>query len=102
MPPSSRKHAVGQVSQLEFSPLNGRSRVVIENVTPYAWTSASYLRAYWDGAKAAGFLPTDISEFRTLLEAYLLEKSLYDLRYELNNRPEWAAIPLEGILQLIR
>jgi predicted trehalose synthase len=32
---------------------------------------------------------------------YLLEKALYELRYELNNRPDWARIPRHGILQLL-
>jgi maltose alpha-D-glucosyltransferase/alpha-amylase len=36
-----------------------------------------------------------------LLDVYLLEKSLYELRYELNNRPQWTAIPLSGIRQLL-
>ena len=35
-----------------------------------------------------------------LLEAYLLEKALYELLYELNNRPTWVRIPLAGILAL--
>ncbi len=35
-----------------------------------------------------------------LLKAYLLEKSLYELLYELNNRPAWVRIPLAGILSL--
>jgi maltose alpha-D-glucosyltransferase/alpha-amylase len=68
----------------------------------YIWTAASFLRAYWEETKTGGFLPTDAVQFRTLLESYLLEKALYELRYELNNRPEWAPIPLEGILQLLR
>jgi maltose alpha-D-glucosyltransferase/alpha-amylase len=67
----------------------------------YAWASASFLRAYWSRAGAGGFLPKDPLQFRTLLEAYLLEKALYELRYELNNRPDWAPIPLEGILRLL-
>ncbi len=36
-----------------------------------------------------------------LLRAYLLEKSLYELMYELNNRPDWISIPLQGILELL-
>jgi maltose alpha-D-glucosyltransferase/alpha-amylase len=67
----------------------------------YTWTAAAFLRAYCDGVESAGFLPRDSSQLRTLLEAYLLEKSLYELRYELNNRPDWVRIPLEGILQLL-
>jgi maltose alpha-D-glucosyltransferase/alpha-amylase len=32
-----------------------------------------------------------------MLDFYLLDKSIYELRYELNNRPDWVDIPLEGI-----
>jgi maltose alpha-D-glucosyltransferase/alpha-amylase len=35
-----------------------------------------------------------------LLDAYLLEKALYELVYELNNRPAWVSIPISGILSL--
>ena len=37
---------------------------------------------------------------QTLLEAFVLEKALYELLYELNNRPAWILIPIEGILSL--
>jgi maltose alpha-D-glucosyltransferase/alpha-amylase len=43
----------------------------------YLWTAASFLRSYWGGARAGGFLPTDPMQLRTLLESYLLEKALY-------------------------
>jgi len=36
-----------------------------------------------------------------LLEASLLEKAIYEVGYELNNRPDWVGIPLEGIVQLV-
>jgi maltose alpha-D-glucosyltransferase / alpha-amylase len=65
-----------------------------------AWVSAAFLRGYMAEAKAGEFLPQDRRQLQTLLAAYLLEKALYELRYELNNRPDWVAIPLEGILQL--
>jgi maltose alpha-D-glucosyltransferase/alpha-amylase len=32
-----------------------------------------------------------------MLNAYLLEKAVYELGYELNNRPDWVAIPMNGI-----
>jgi maltose alpha-D-glucosyltransferase/alpha-amylase len=67
-----------------------------------AWSSASFLQAYLAEARSGGFLPTDPAQLRTLLRAYLLEKALYELRYELNNRPDWVQIPLEGILQLVQ
>jgi hypothetical protein len=37
----------------------------------------------------------------TLLEGFLLDKVLYELNYELNNRPDWLRIPLQGITQLL-
>jgi maltose alpha-D-glucosyltransferase/alpha-amylase len=37
----------------------------------------------------------------TLLEIYLLGKAIYELGYELNNRPAWVGIPLEGISRLL-
>jgi maltose alpha-D-glucosyltransferase/alpha-amylase len=37
---------------------------------------------------------------QSLLNAYLLEKALYELLYELNNRPGWMTVPLAGILSL--
>ena len=37
-----------------------------------------------------------------MLQALLLEKAFYELRYELNNRPTWLAIPLSGLLAIAR
>jgi maltose alpha-D-glucosyltransferase / alpha-amylase len=36
-----------------------------------------------------------------LLDFYLLEKTVYELSYELNNRPDWIDIPLEGLVALL-
>jgi maltose alpha-D-glucosyltransferase/alpha-amylase len=65
------------------------------------WVSATYLRAYCERAGAASFMPATREELRVMLEAYLLEKAVYELGYELNNRPDWLRIPLQGIRQLI-
>ncbi len=48
---------------------------------------------------AAHLTPQPLQAQR-LLNAYLLEKALYELLYELNNRPAWVRIPLAGILSL--
>jgi maltose alpha-D-glucosyltransferase / alpha-amylase len=47
-------------------------------------------------------VPADRDDVRSLLTAYTLDKALYEVRYELNNRPDWSAIPLRGVLQLIQ
>jgi maltose alpha-D-glucosyltransferase / alpha-amylase len=64
------------------------------------WVSAAFLRSYLEAAQTGHFLPRERSQIETLLTVYLLEKALYELRYELNNRPDWVNIPLEGILHL--
>jgi len=66
------------------------------------WMSATYLDSYLRHAAAGSFLPTDRAEINILLNVYLLEKALYELGYELNNRPDWVRIPLTGILRLLQ
>ena len=61
----------------------------------------AYLSAYYSAAGPASFLPADEASRQVLLDAFLLEKALYELKYEFNNRPDWVAIPLSGILQLM-
>jgi maltose alpha-D-glucosyltransferase/alpha-amylase len=77
----------------------------LTNLEPWAqfWersSSAEFLRAYREAAQTAGFLPRDKGAFRQLLDVYLLDKALYELLYELNNRPTWVRIPLMGLLSL--
>jgi maltose alpha-D-glucosyltransferase/alpha-amylase len=66
------------------------------------WTSASFLRGYFETTGDAPFIPTDPVQRAALLELFLLDKAFYELRYELNSRPEWVRIPLTGILELLR
>jgi maltose alpha-D-glucosyltransferase/alpha-amylase len=66
------------------------------------WISSTYLNSYLHHAQPGGFLPPDRESVNILLNVYLLEKALYELGYELNNRPDWVRIPLKGILQLLQ
>jgi maltose alpha-D-glucosyltransferase/alpha-amylase len=66
----------------------------------YIWTTAAYLKSYFAKALSGDFLPADRTDLSTLLDCYLLDKAMYELSYELNNRPQWARIPMEGILHL--
>jgi len=65
------------------------------------WTAVAYLRGYLANAKAAPFVPKDQTVTSSLIQIYLLEKALYELVYELNNRPDWVKVPLSGILELL-
>lgn len=64
----------------------------------YFWTSTSFLRAYRLAVGRAPFVPTSDEEFASLLDACLLEKAIYELRYELNNRPDWVHLPLAAVV----
>lgn len=65
------------------------------------WVSASFLGAWREAADGQPFVPTSDEAFATLLDFHLLEKCVYEIRYELDNRPEWLAIPLRGLLDLL-
>jgi maltose alpha-D-glucosyltransferase / alpha-amylase len=65
------------------------------------WVASAYLKSYLEHALPGGFLPAEIEHTKIVLEMYLLEKALYELGYELNNRPDWIHIPLIGLRQLL-
>ena len=68
-----------------------------------AWQNAAsgeFLRAYGETIAAKRELLPGANGTQKLLDAYLLEKALYELLYELNNRPAWLHIPIAGILNL--
>ncbi len=68
------------------------------------WTNAvtsAFLASYASTTEIwPGLIPAR-SEAQSLLEACLLEKALYELLYEINNRPTWVPIPMRGILPLL-
>ena len=68
----------------------------------YDWVSVIFFQSYCRTAGSAPFLPQSEEERRLLIEVHLLEKAIYELGYELNNRPEWLPIPLEGIRRLLQ
>jgi len=68
----------------------------------YVWASSSFLMSYLNGIEQVQLLPDDPEQLRILLDAYLLEKAVYEIGYELNNRPDWLKVTLQGILQLLK
>jgi trehalose synthase-fused probable maltokinase len=67
----------------------------------YAWAASRFLNSYFEMAQSGSFLPPGRSEISAVLQFHLLEKAVYELGYELNNRPSWVGIPLAGISQLL-
>ncbi len=67
----------------------------------YTWVSVVFLNTYLDITRQAGLIPEDPEQLKILLDAFLLEKAIYEVNYELNNRPDWIMVPLQGILQML-
>ena len=61
---------------------------------------AAFLGNYRRTVVDAAFLPTDHASFADLLDVYLLDQLVRELRYELDNRPQWLGVPLSGIIDL--
>jgi maltose alpha-D-glucosyltransferase/alpha-amylase len=77
-----------------------------ERLEPWAriwqtWTTAAFLRGYFTSAAGSLFIPAASSQRDALLRLFVLEKALYELNYELTNRPDWVRIPLKGIFELL-
>ena len=64
------------------------------------WVAEAFLNGYRAVAGASALLPRD-EKWDRLLRAFVIEKALYELGYEVNHRPEWVRIPLIGIRKLI-
>ena len=62
------------------------------------WIGDAFVTAYRTNA-GDDLVAPDPAEFDRLLGTFVLDKALYELGYELNNRPDWIRIPLVGILQ---
>jgi maltose alpha-D-glucosyltransferase / alpha-amylase len=78
----------------------------LESLEPYVrqWEErarASFLAGYAEGASSSDSYPEDAGHARELIELFTLEKALYEIRYELENRPDWVGIPVRGILDLL-
>jgi maltose alpha-D-glucosyltransferase/alpha-amylase len=67
-----------------------------------SWVSGAFLQSYLEEAANAGLLTVDRAEIELLLDVHLLEKALYEIGYELNNRPDWIGVPLRGLLRVLR
>jgi maltose alpha-D-glucosyltransferase/alpha-amylase len=77
----------------------------VERLTPWAgawetWVGRIYVKAYRDVVGETPMLPPRVEDLEALLAVFVLDKALYELGYELNNRPDCVHIPLTGLLRL--
>jgi maltokinase len=86
-----------------FSYASAGARILRGVEVPEDWEErarAAFLDGYFERADSR-LLPPGESPTRQLLAVFELEKAIYELRYELNNRPDWVAIPVAGIMRLL-
>jgi maltose alpha-D-glucosyltransferase/alpha-amylase len=94
-------HLLGGGAALPPAAVEGSERFSRWAERWYSWVVARFLSSYLEAAQSGSFLPPSRDEVAAVLQVHLLEKAVYELGYELNNRPAWAGIPLAGILQLL-
>jgi maltose alpha-D-glucosyltransferase/alpha-amylase len=67
----------------------------------YRHMSSVFLQSYLDTTAGAVFIPKS-DDLQIMLEAYLLDKAVYEIGYELNHRPSWVVIPIRGIKHILQ
>ena len=69
-----------------------------------AWkraVSEAFVAAWREGVAGSDAAPASDEEARVLLDLFLVDKGIYEVAYELDNRPGWLSIPVEGLLSLL-
>ncbi|MBN2195091.1 MAG: putative maltokinase [Polyangiaceae bacterium] len=67
----------------------------------HRWVAASYLRSYLEVIRGSGLVPEDDEKLGVLLDFLTIEKCVYEIAYEVKNRPDWVTIPLEGLIVIL-
>jgi maltose alpha-D-glucosyltransferase/alpha-amylase len=65
------------------------------------WVSVAFFKAYLEVAGRSTFLPNTSQELSVLLHFYQVKRAFSELRYELEQRPDWVKVPLRGLLELL-
>jgi maltose alpha-D-glucosyltransferase/alpha-amylase len=109
---SPLRDVAGMLRSFSYAALTGLNAATarrpedLDRLAPWAdlwetWVNATFMRAYLAAAGSAPFLPSRTEDVDVLLQAFVLDKALYELGYELNNRPDWVHIPLTGLLRIL-
>ena len=68
----------------------------------YHYISGFFMKSYLKTVEGQSFLPANKEDLDILVTTFMLEKAIYELNYELNNRPDWVIIPLRGIKAVMK
>jgi maltose alpha-D-glucosyltransferase/alpha-amylase len=97
-------HYAAYMALLKEASLRSEDIPVLEPWTDlwYRYVSGVFIRSYFETVGNAPIIPEEKKELEIMLNAFLLEKAIYELGYELNNRPEWVIIPFRGLKDLLQ
>ena len=65
------------------------------------WASSVFVTAYLETVDGSRVVPAGGDDVRDLLDAFLLQKAMYEVRYELGSRPTWAWVPIRALLDIL-
>src|SRR5690606_43890 len=91
-----------QQSMAEHRTVDFRTQTALRRWSE-AWMTEvreGFLAEYRAATEGAPFIPPDSEHLRRMLRVFELEKAIYELAYEMNNRPDWIWIPVVGITEL--
>ncbi len=102
------KDVAGMVRSLDYAAatiLHDNNDAAVETLVS-RWldeATAAFIDEYRSVVSTAGnpLVPADDGAFRRALDLMIAEKALYEVRYELNNRPDWLPIPLNALRRLV-
>ncbi|HET6283407.1 MAG TPA: putative maltokinase [Polyangia bacterium] len=105
---SPLRDVMGMVRSFDYAPASVlRQTARGDSPRRHAWgrlwtrhVTQRYIRAYLDTVAGAPFIPGRPADLALMLSFYELEKVVYEVGYEANNRPDWLAIPMAGLLRI--
>ena len=68
----------------------------------YHYMSGFFMKSYLTTVKGTNFVPDNLADLEIMMDTFLLQKAVYELNYEINNRPKWVLVPLRGIKSIIK
>jgi maltose alpha-D-glucosyltransferase / alpha-amylase len=110
---SPRKDVAGMLRSFNYAAYATLYEVTAENpndlpvLEPFVneWerkAARAFLNGYERAIDGCPVLPKGPQQARSVIDLFTMEKAFYEVRYELNNRPDWIRIPVRGILALFR
>ncbi|MDB5219553.1 MAG: 1,4-alpha-glucan (glycogen) branching enzyme GH3-type [Myxococcaceae bacterium] len=96
-----RSFHYASVSALRARPESARAALAPWAAFWYRAVAASFLRGWLSAVEGTIVVPEEPASTRCLLDLYLFEKGIYEVGYEMNNRPDWVDIPLEGVREIL-